>query len=319
VATCGGPRVSVYELTDCLKLVQCYADPDEMFYTCAWSYEEATGRPLLAAAGARGLIRVISTATMTCVRHLIGHGHAINEVKFHPQKPALLLSVSKDHTLRLWNVTTGACVAILGGVDGHRDEALSADFNLSGEQVISCGMDHSLKLWSLLAPEVVAAMEASESYEPSKRFRTAEVHFPEFSTRDIHRNYVDCVKWFGKFVLSKSCENSIVCWKPGLLTQSGVKHTDTNVTVITMFEYKDCDIWFMRFSMDFWQRILALGNQVGRTYVWDLAVADPAHARPLVLTHPKCTTAVRQTAVSPDGATIVCVCDDATVWRWDRV
>jgi len=54
VATCGGPRVSVYELTDCLKLVQCYADPDpdEMFYTCAWSYEEATGRPARAASSA---------------------------------------------------------------------------------------------------------------------------------------------------------------------------------------------------------------------------------------------------------------------------
>ena len=64
-------------------------------------------------------------------------------------------------------------------------------------------MDHSLKLWNLSEPEVVQAIEASYTHEPSRAGRTAEVHFPEFSTRDIHRNYVDCVRWFGKFVLSK--------------------------------------------------------------------------------------------------------------------
>ena len=71
------------------------------------------------------------------------------------------------------------------------------------------------------------------------------------------------------------------------LTKSRVSHTDTNVTVIHMFDYKDCVIWFMRFSMGFWQKILALGNQVGRTYVWDLAVTGPTHSRCTVLSHPK--------------------------------
>jgi len=323
-ATAGSNRVSVYQCEpgNTVRLLQCYADPDkeERFYSVAWSFDTETGQPILAAGGARGVVRIFSVATMTCSKHLIGHGNAINEVKFHPSLPDLLLSVSKDHAMRLWNIRTDILISLLGGVDAHRDEVLSADIDLEGRYIVSCGMDHSLKIWSLQTPEMKKAIRDSYTFNPARSnrpFHTIENNFPDFSTRDIHRNYVDCVRWLGNFILSKSCENCIVCWKPGLLHQTEMKKNDTNVTMIHKFEYKDCDIWFMRFSMDYKQKMLAVGNQTGRIYVWEMGINDPQMIRSASLSHPKCNSALRQVAFSRDGSILVGVCDDATIWRWD--
>ena len=39
-------------------------------------------------------------------------------------------------------------------------------------------------------------------------------------------------------------------------------NVENKVVVVHKIGYKDCEIWFVRFSMDLEQKVLALGNQV---------------------------------------------------------
>lgn len=62
------------------------------------------------------------------------------------------------------------------------------------------------------------------------------------------------------FIVSlQSCENAIVCWKPGKMEDDidKIKPSESNVTILGRFDYSQCDIWYMRFSMDFWQKVRA--------------------------------------------------------------
>ncbi|XP_052809921.1 polycomb protein EED-like [Mya arenaria] len=324
--TVGHNRVTMYECMQDgkIKLLQAYADPcpDENYYCGVWTYDVETMKPLIAVAGLRGIIRIICPVTQTCIKHFVGHGTAVNELKVYPRDHNMLLSVSRDNTMRLWNIQKGNCVVIFGGVDGHRDEVLSADFNIDGSKLISCGMDHSLKMWRMDNEPIQEAIRNSYTYNAAKvkmPFPTHGQNFPDFSTRDIHRNYVDCVRWMGDFVLSKSCENCIILWKAGSLEERSWRVKEGKVSILHRFDYRDCDIWYMRFCIDSEQKMMALGNQVGRIYIWDMDTEDPNQAKCTILTHNKCYSAVRQTCFSPDGETLLAVCDDGTIWRWDKI
>ncbi len=127
------------------------------------------GVPLLAVAGEKATIRVIHVGRMKAVASLQvrpapcasrspshsgishcsllpsspqGHGRSINDLRFLPSDPNMLLSCSSDESCRLWNVVTLQLAVIFGGWHGHRSAVLSLDVHVLGCMFASCGMDN---------------------------------------------------------------------------------------------------------------------------------------------------------------------------------
>lgn len=318
-ASCGSNRVTIYRIEEGkIQPALCFADPNvnETFYCCAWAVNSKTLDQVVCAAGVHAIIRIISPYPPYPVKYLSGHGGAINDIKVMPGTLDILLTASKDHSLRLWNITTQVCIAIFGGVEGHRDEVLSADFHPTGARILSGGLDHALKIWNI-EQDILDAIELSRKYNEhisEKSFPTVRKHFPTFSTRDIHENYVDCVTWHGDTVISKSCQNLLMHWRP-MKNVNDIKYTsDPTATIINNIRLNWCDLWFVRFSWDAGRKILALGTTKGSVYLLD--IDDNSKS---TVTIPKCQSTVRQTCFNNDGRILICSCENGTISRFDRL
>jgi len=216
------------ETVERTTLLQCYvdADPNETYYTCCWCSKKNALVPYIACAGAKGVVRVLNCKKKDFCGALVGHGGEINDLRAHPAMPNIIASASKDLSVRLWNVSNGVCVAIFAGARGHRNDVLSVDFHPSlhscpesGRQdvvvIATGGMDNAVKVWSTRGKKVSRAIEDSELWEDEiVEFPTAQVRAPEFSTFHAHNHFVDCVRYFGEIIFSKSVENKILAWTP---------------------------------------------------------------------------------------------------------
>ncbi|XP_050139804.1 polycomb group protein FIE1-like isoform X2 [Malus sylvestris] len=295
-ATVSGNRVTVFQCLEggVIAVLQSYIDEDkdESFYTVSWACN-IDGSPLLVAGGINGIMRIIDCGSEKIDKSFVGHGDSINEIRTQPLKSSLVVSASKDESVRLWNVQTGICILIFAGAGGHRNEVLSVDFHPSDiYRIASCGMDNTVKIWSM--KEFWTYVEKSFTWTdlPSK-FPTKYVQFPVFIA-SIHTNYVDCNRWLGDFLLSKG-----------------------TVDILQKYPVPECDIWFIKFSCDFHYNAAAIGNREGKIFVWELQSSPPVLIAKLL--HPQSKSPIRQTATSFDGSIILSCCEDGTIWRWDAM
>lgn len=100
------------------------------------------------------------------IRTLPGHDHSVSAVRFipsgvstSPSSGNLLVSASRDKSLRLWDVSTGYCVRTISGhVDWVRDVSPSFD----GQFILSAGNDQAARIWDTTSGELKATLIGHE-------------------------------------------------------------------------------------------------------------------------------------------------------------
>jgi polycomb protein EED len=136
---------------------------------------------------------------------------------------------------------------------------LERDFHNSDIlQIASCGMDGSVKIWSL--KDYWKFVEMSFTWTDSaSKFPTKHVQFPVL-TALVRNNYVDCTRWLGDLILSKSVDNDILLWEPLYYRVAGSAENEGTVDALQKYPVPECDIWFIKFSCDVHFKNLAIGN-----------------------------------------------------------
>ncbi|KAM4625801.1 striatin-3 isoform 2-T2 [Polymixia lowei] len=101
---------------------------------------------------------------------LRSHFDGVRALAFHPVEPCLL-TVSEDHTLKLWNLTKTVPAKKSASFDvepiytfrAHIGPVLSLAMSSSGEQCYSGGIDSTIQWWNIPSPNV----DPYDTYDPS--------------------------------------------------------------------------------------------------------------------------------------------------------
>ena len=100
------------------------------------------------------------------IRTLPGHDHSVSAVRFIPSGAAgspssgnLLVSASRDKSLRIWDVSTGYCVKT---IRGHSDWVRDVSPSFDGRHLLSAGKDFTARIWDASSGDPKATLVGHE-------------------------------------------------------------------------------------------------------------------------------------------------------------
>lgn len=257
LGVCGGSYLKIYNI-ETFDLVLFFQVPKGNLFALAFNGNTKLSEINCVIGGEEPVIRVISVMNANEIHQLIGHRSDIYDLKFSPKEEGILLSSSKDCTIRLWNINNCNQICIFGGPSSHLSDVLSIDWHMTGELIVSSGIDNSVKIYAI-NKTIQALINKSLRSLPIK---TILKNKPLYSCNEIHHDYVDCVRFHGNFIISKSVDGVIKEWLPTFNKEGNY------FFLINTYTYSCHEkIFNVKFELDMEKKLLFIGNEVGQIFM----------------------------------------------------
>jgi len=247
-----------------------------------------------------------------CLRTFEGHTRWVISAAVSPDG-RYALSGSEDHTLRLWELDTGACLRTF---EGHTRPVSSVALSPDGRYALSGSDDHTLRLWELTTGRCLRTFEGHTNWVDSVAIspdgRSALSGSDDHTLRlwelatgtclrtlEGHTNAVRSVALSpdGRYALSGSLDRTIRLWE---------LHTDR---CLRTFEGHACSVRSVALSPD--GRYALSGSDDHTLRLWELTTGR------CLRTFEGHTNWVDSVAISPDGRSALSGSRDRTLRLWE--
>ena len=243
-----------------------------------------------------------------------GHANSVNGVSFSPDGK-MLASASDDHTVKLWDTSTGKEIQTL---TGHTEWVWGVSFSPDGKMLASASADKTVKLWDTSTGKEVKTFTGHKnsvnrvSFSPDGKIlasaskdKTVKL-WDTFTGKEIktltgHTKEVWGVSFNpdGKILASASHDKTVKLWD-----------TSTRQEIQTLTGHNK-EVWGVSFSPN--GKMLASASVDHTVKLWDTSVGNEIQT---LTGHTNWVLGVR---FSPDGKMLASASKDKTVKLWDAV
>ncbi|MDM9385148.1 NB-ARC domain-containing protein [Chlorogloeopsis sp. ULAP01] len=267
-------------------------------------------------------VKLWSASTGECFRTFQGYTNQVLSVAFSPIPPTplhkggeggILASGSHDHTVRLWDVSTGV---VLKTIQGHTNWVYSVAFSPQGNLLVSGSGDRTIKLWDISTGQLLKTLQGhraavcSVAFSPDGQILVSgsednTIRLWDVSTYQVskvcqgHRAAVWSVTFSpdGQMLASAAWDQKIKLW-------------DVNTgECLKTLEGHTSWVWSVAFSPN--GKMLASTSPDGTLRLWSVRTGECER----ILQPP--TGWLLSVAFSPDGQTLASSSQDGIISLWD--